>query len=251
MSMQETPGERPLPVPAEQPPATLTQRFFREVRQVNLGEQEEIRMTTDDLAEIAGDVSSLTEFCRAFEVFSQDPDAKLLIIDILRKLTVSQEAAVMRYDESIAVVQTDTLQKVCGGAAIGGTGALLYGAVAAGTIPVIGPALLAIGGLIGLSACFYGRLRLARQGRSHYEAKALRATGRALILFLLSRREGEMLNFSYDYVDRILVLLGLIVAVWSITMVYIIVKHVERREGKKMNSILRSAKLAIKSHSKL
>lgn len=147
--------------PEETDELSLTKRFFNEIRKVNLGEQEAVNFSVEDLATIAGDVSLLTEFCSEFNRFTQDPDAKLLIIEIVRKLATSQEGAVMGYDASIDTIDRYPA-KICGGAVVGGAGALLYGAVAAGSIPIIGPALLVLGGLAGLSACIYGRRRFTR-----------------------------------------------------------------------------------------
>ena len=140
---------------------SLTQKFFEEVRRVNLGEKQNIDFRVEDFATIAGDVSLLMEFYRIFDSFSQDPDAKLLIIELIRKLATAQEGATVRYDETIALIDRYPA-RVCGGAAVGGTGALLYGAVATGAIPIIGPAILAVCGIIGFSVCAYGRLRFAR-----------------------------------------------------------------------------------------
>src|SRR4051812_6045642 len=106
----------PTPVTNQRP--SLAQRFFEEVREVNFGEKESIDFSTENLAIIAGDVSLLIEFCRMFDSFSQDPDAKLLIIEIIRKLATAQEGAAIRYDETIAGIDRYPA-KVCGGAAVG------------------------------------------------------------------------------------------------------------------------------------
>jgi len=158
---------------------SLTQKFFDEIRKVNLGEQDVVNFSVRDLTTIAADVSLLTEFCSEFGRFSQDPDAKLLIIEIVRKLATSQEGAVMSYDANVATIDRYPA-RICGGAVVGGAGALLYGAVAAGSVPIIGPALLVIGGLAGLSACIYGRWRLSRDrvaaamSQKHFEQLAVR-----------------------------------------------------------------------------
>lgn len=148
-------------MPAGEEERSLTQKFFDEIREVSLGEKDDVDFSAQDLAAIAADVSLLTEFCREFERFSQDPDTKLLIIEIVQKLATAQEVAVMRFNTSVETIDRYPA-KISGGAVIGGTGALLYGAVAAGAIPVLGPALLVVGGVIGLSACIYGRSRLSR-----------------------------------------------------------------------------------------
>jgi hypothetical protein len=140
---------------------SLTQRFFEEVRRVNLGEKQNIDFSVEDFAIIAGDVGLLMEFYRSFDSFSRDPDAKLLIIELIRKLATAQEGATVRYDETIALIDRYPA-RVTGGAVIGGSGALLYGAVATGAVPIVGPAILAVCGIIGFSVCVYGRLRLAR-----------------------------------------------------------------------------------------
>jgi hypothetical protein len=158
---------------------SLTRRFFEEIRKVNLGERETVNFKVEDLATIAGDITLLTEFCLEFSRFSQDPDARLLIIEIVRKLATSEEGAVMRYDANIDTIDRYPA-RVCAGAVIGGMGALLYGAVAVGSIPVLGPAVLVVAGLVGLSACVYGRRRLSRDkvaatvSQKHFEQLAAR-----------------------------------------------------------------------------
>ena len=143
------------------PEPSLTTKFFDEIRRVNLGEKDEIDFSVEELAAIAADVSLLTEFCNEFKRFSQDPDAKLLVIEIVRKLATAQEGTVERCTTSIETIDRYPA-RLSGGAAIGGTGALLYGAVATGAVPILGPAILVVGGVVGLSACIYGRWRLSR-----------------------------------------------------------------------------------------
>ncbi len=58
-----------------------------------------------------------------------------------------------------------------------------------------------------------------------------------------------MLHFELtaDVIDRMLVAVGLIVCVWSLGIVYFLIKSVERRESKSMDHVLRSAASAIRS----
>jgi hypothetical protein len=58
-----------------------------------------------------------------------------------------------------------------------------------------------------------------------------------------------MLHFELtaDVIDRMLVAVGLIVSVWSVGVVYFLIKSVERRESKTMDYVLKSAASAIRS----
>jgi len=143
---------------------TLPRRFFRQVRELRAGDRADLTVTGDDLARIAGDVALAIEFLDLFEGFANDPrtrDAvRMLIEDVIRK-DAARAAA-----EAARVEATDRyLGRTATAGLIGGGSALLYGAVAAGTVTGIGPALLALGSAGALAAALAVRQRAGGRAR--------------------------------------------------------------------------------------
>jgi hypothetical protein len=54
-----------------------------------------------------------------------------------------------------------------------------------------------------------------------------------------------MIDFRHSEIDQILILFGVIVLFWSIILVALLVRHVERRETRKSDNVLSSAVSAI------
>ena len=145
---------------------TLVGKFFGQIREINLGERSELDFTAEELYEIADNISLRTEFRQAFSNFSQDPDTKSLILDLLNALNVDTTIEIERQSTHINTIDIYG-QRSSGTVALGGAGALLLGSAAAGTI---GPLVMTICGGVGLAACVFGRLKLSRRKRE-LEAK--------------------------------------------------------------------------------
>jgi hypothetical protein len=158
---------------------SLPHRFFREVRELRAGDRTNLTVTGVDLARIAGDVALAIEFLDLFEGFANDPrtrDAvRMLIEDVIRKEAASAAS------EASRVEATDRyLGRPATAGLIGGGGALLYGAVAAGAVTGIGPAILALGSSAALATSLWVRQRAAR--------RATHATTRVAALTALLER---------------------------------------------------------------
>jgi hypothetical protein len=139
---------------------TLPHRFFRQVRELRAGDRADLAVTGDDLARIASDVALAIEFLDLFDGFANDPrtrDAvRMLIEDVIRK---EQARAA---SESARVEATDRyLGRTATAGLLGGGSALLYGAVAAGAVTGIGPAVLALGSTAALATSLWVRQRAA------------------------------------------------------------------------------------------
>lgn len=154
-------------------PAELPGIFFEEVRNVHVGNKDHLNFSGEEFAAIAADIALSNEFCRYFDEFSQDKAAKKLVLQIIGKLILAAEDDVARCEDYIKIL--DVYPARLGvGAAGGATAALLYGAVAAGSVGVLGPALLAAGGMISLSAALVGRIKFARDRRlAHLRSQQL------------------------------------------------------------------------------
>lgn len=163
-------------------PEQIPELFFLEMRQLSLGEISEISLTPHDLTLMVSNVSLIAKFCELYRRFSQDPEIRENIKEIIRKLIAGLELDIDRYDSHVKTIDIYA-GRVSGAAAIGGTGALLYGAVAAGTVGVLGPVALVIGGFLGIGFSVYGRTKFSaikrstKQTKTHFEQLLERLEG--------------------------------------------------------------------------
>lgn len=149
------------PVTPEETPAA---RFFDQVRAVSCGDRASLDLTLGDMEAIASDLTQLGEFRRRYKGFSQDPEAKALVLDILRGLMRADADRELGARDRVELVDR-YLRVPAITAAVGGTGALVYGAAAAGLVASPGAVALVLAGVAGWAGAALARATQARRAR--------------------------------------------------------------------------------------
>jgi len=147
---------------------TVVDRFFQDIRLVGLGDIDRVSLSSDELYSIFDDISLSLEFKRKFDTFSQDPELKLMVIGLIQQLAKSEKSHVVECEDNVLSIDRYG-RPISSGAIVGGVGAVIYGAAAAGTIAVIGPGVLAVSGLAGFVACVTNRNRINADKRLSME----------------------------------------------------------------------------------
>jgi hypothetical protein len=139
-------------------------RFFADVRSIGLNDRRDLSLSDDEIHALVSDIALSAEFLRKFDSFTQDDDLKALVVEMLRRLGAEEKRESQRCEANIATVDRYG-GRMSGAAVVGGVGALLYGAVAAGAVAVAGPIALVACGVGGVVACIWGRARLGEAQR--------------------------------------------------------------------------------------
>gem|GEM_PF-5739530 len=154
--------------PVKSDDLNLVDRFFDDVRAVGLGDLAEISLSEEELYAIVHELTYSLEFEQKFETFSQDNELKKLIVEIFRSLSRAEKRETQRCDENIKTIDLYG-GRLSSGAIVGGVGALLYGAVAAGTVALTGPLVLVGCGVAGIVTCVYSRSKAGEASREANE----------------------------------------------------------------------------------
>lgn len=149
-------------------PLSLVDQFFRDIRLVGLGELERVSLTDRELFHICDDISLSLEFQRKFDTFSQDIELKYMVIALFQQLAKANKSHIVECEDNVQSIDRYG-RPISSGAIVGGVGAVIYGAAAAGTIAVIGPGVLALSGLAGFVACVINRNRINSEKRMSME----------------------------------------------------------------------------------
>jgi hypothetical protein len=98
-----------------------------------------LTVSASSLLLVANDIGLQREFLRRYN--AQSHENQEVFEDIYHRLLVALQGAISKDDHYVQTIDTYG-QRVSASAAVGGVGALLWGAAAAGSIPILGPLVL-------------------------------------------------------------------------------------------------------------